>query len=91
MIGDDLRDACQRPPMNVWGELSGQAAGLSEPLAPTLARHAKANEYQASVYTDLARYAKEALRGTEYRSIRRPGASRSRSNSSSPMIRWMKS
>ena len=64
MIGEDLRDACQRPPMNVWGELSGQAAGLSEPMAPTLARHAKANEYQATVYTDLARYAKEALRGT---------------------------
>src|SRR6476661_2541080 len=46
MIGEDLRDACQRPPMNIWGELSGQAAGLSEPMAPTLARHAKANEYQ---------------------------------------------
>src|SRR5262249_29014118 len=63
MIGEDLRDACQRPPMNVWGELCGQTAGLSEPMAPTLARHAKANQYQATVYTDLARYAKEALRG----------------------------
>jgi thymidylate synthase ThyX len=64
MIGDDLRDACQRPPMNVWGELSGQTAGPNEPMAPTLARHAKANEYQATVYTELARYAKDALRGT---------------------------
>lgn len=64
MIGEDLKDACQRPPMNVWGELSGQTAGLSEPMAPTLARHAKPNEYQAKVYTELARYAKEVLKGT---------------------------
>jgi thymidylate synthase ThyX len=64
MIGEDLKDACQRPPMNLWGELSGQTAGLAEPLAPTLARHAKPNEYQATIYTDLARYAKEALKGT---------------------------
>jgi hypothetical protein len=33
-------------------------------MAPTLARYAKANDYQATVYTELARYAKEALRGT---------------------------
>jgi hypothetical protein len=64
MIGEDLKDACQRPPLNVWGELSGQSGGLSEPMAPTLARHAKASDYQATVYADLARYAKEALKGT---------------------------
>jgi len=64
MIGEDLKDACRRPPVNIWGELSGHAAGLNDPLAPTLARHAKANEYQATVYTDLARFAKEALMGT---------------------------
>ena len=64
LIGDDLKEACQRAPVNLWGELSGQGAGLSEPLAPTLARHAKPNEYQVTVYTDLARYAKEALKGT---------------------------
>jgi hypothetical protein len=63
-IGEDLKEACQRPPMNLWGELSGQGAGLSEPLAPTLARHAKASEYQTGVYTDLARHAKEALKGS---------------------------
>lgn len=63
MIGEDLKDACRRPPVNVWGELSGHQAGLNDPLAPTLARHAKANEYQATVYTDLARFAKEALKG----------------------------
>jgi thymidylate synthase ThyX len=62
MIGEDLKDACRRPPVNIWGELSGHPAGLNDPLAPTLARHAKANEYQATVYTDLARFAKEALK-----------------------------
>jgi thymidylate synthase ThyX len=64
LIADDLKDACQRAPMNVWGELSGQAAGMTEPMAPTLARHAKPNDYQASVYQELGRYAKEALKGT---------------------------
>ena len=64
LIADDLKDACQRAPMNVWGELSGQSAGMTEPMAPTLARHAKPNDYQASVYQELGRYAKEALKGT---------------------------
>ena len=63
-IGEDLKEACQRPPVNLWGELCGQTPGLSDPLAPTLARHAKANVYQETVYADLARHAKEVLRGT---------------------------
>ena len=63
-IGDDLKEACQRPPVNLWGELSGHTAGPHEPLAPTLARHAKPNAYQETVYSDLARHAKEVLRGT---------------------------
>ena len=63
-IGEELREACQRPPVNVWGELSGQTAGANEALAPTLARYAQPSPYQAAVYTDVARYAKEALKGT---------------------------
>ncbi len=63
-IGDDLKEACQRPPINLWGELCGQTAGLNDPLAPTLARHAKSSPYQETVYSDLARHAKEALRAT---------------------------
>ena len=63
-IGDDLKEACQRPPLNLWAELSGQTAGQNDPLAPTLARHAKASPYQETVYTDLARHAKTVLRGT---------------------------
>ncbi|MBM4123811.1 MAG: FAD-dependent thymidylate synthase [Nitrospira sp.] len=61
-IGEELKDACRRPPLNVWGELSGQPAGSAEPLAPTLARHAQPSVYQAEVYTDLARHAKEVLK-----------------------------
>ncbi len=63
-IGEELREACLRPPLNLWAELSGQAAGPGEPLAPTLARHAKASPYQAEVYADLARHAREVLKGT---------------------------
>ncbi len=63
-IGEDLKEACRHPPVNIWGELNSQAGGPSEPLAPTLARHAKANPYQESVYSDLARHAKDVLRGT---------------------------
>lgn len=70
-IGEDLKDACQQPPVNLWSELCGQTSGLNDPLAPTLARHAKANAYQASVYSDVARHAKEALRGT---GLDQPGA-----------------
>src|SRR5512134_1830243 len=62
-IGDELKDACLRSPVNLWGELCGQSSA-QEPLAPTLARHAKPNDYQVSVYQDLARYAKDALRGS---------------------------
>lgn len=64
-IGEDLKGACQRQPVNLWGELCGQTGGgPNDPLAPTLARHAKANAYQETVYADLARHAKEVLRGT---------------------------
>lgn len=63
-VGEDLKAACQRAPVNLWSELCGQTSGVNDPLAPTLARHAKANAYQESVYSDLARHAKEVLRGT---------------------------
>ncbi len=64
MIGEDLKDACGRPPVNVWGELCGQTAGLKEPLAPTLARHARPSDYQRQVYQEVARYAREILKGS---------------------------
>jgi len=61
-IGEDLKEACQRPPVNVWGELSGHATGAAEPLAPTLARYAQPSPYQAGVYQELGRHAREALK-----------------------------
>lgn len=63
-VGEDLKAACQQAPVNLWSELCGQTSGVNDPLAPTLARHAKANLYQETVYSDLARHAKEVLRGT---------------------------
>ncbi len=63
-IGEELKEACLRPPVNLWNELAGQAAMPAEPLAPTLAKHAKASVYQAEVYRDLARHAREVLKGT---------------------------
>lgn len=64
MIGEELKEACRRPPVNVWAELTGQSPSLAEPLAPTLARYAEPSAYQAQVYSDLARHAKEVFKGT---------------------------
>ena len=43
-IGEELKEACQRPPMNVWGELSGQTVP-ADPLA-VLALHRPAIDLQ---------------------------------------------
>lgn len=65
-IGEDLKEACQRSPVNLWDELSGTASGRSptpvEPLAPTLARHAAASPYLTEVYHELARHARDVFR-----------------------------
>ena len=60
-LGRELQEACAKAPSNVWGELCGETGKPAEPLAPTLARHAKANEYQTEVYRDLSRHAKKIL------------------------------
>jgi len=61
-IGEDLKAACANPPVNVWGELCGQSAGVNEPLAPTLARHARPSDYVMKTYPDLKQAAAERLR-----------------------------
>ena len=61
-IGEELKEACAKPPSDVWATLCGSDKSGIEPLAPTLARHAKSNEYQSGVYLDLQRYAKKALK-----------------------------
>jgi len=61
-IGEELKEACAKPPSDVWATLCGNETRGMEPLAPTLARHANANSYQGEVYRDLQRYAKKVLR-----------------------------
>lgn len=61
-LGEELKAACARPPSNVWATLEGRDREATEPLAPTLARHAAANPYQAEAYRDLSRHAKDVLR-----------------------------
>ncbi|HZS12429.1 MAG TPA: FAD-dependent thymidylate synthase [Nitrospirales bacterium] len=60
-IGEELKETCRRPPVNVWGELGGDRTA-PEPLAPTLARYANPSAYQQNVYTELSRYAKPLLK-----------------------------
>jgi thymidylate synthase ThyX len=67
-LGEELKAACARPPLDLWGRLSARAAGQgelrfdTEPLAPTLARHARVNEYWRNVYPELRSLAREELR-----------------------------
>jgi thymidylate synthase ThyX len=61
-IGEDLKDACRKPPSNVWAELEGKGHQSLEPLAPTLSRYASANVYQSEAYRDILRHAKGLLK-----------------------------
>jgi thymidylate synthase ThyX len=61
-VGERLKGACEEPPLNVWGELAGTAGAAVEPLAPTLARHVRCNEYWRKAYADLRQIAAEELR-----------------------------
>ena len=75
-IAEDLRQACQQAPVNLWNELcresmgSGGSTGSSGPagsggsadaLAPTLARHAGSSDYLGTVYSDLGKHVREVL------------------------------
>lgn len=60
-IGEDLKRACANPPLNIWGDLTGQVAGINEPLAPTLARYARPSEYVIRTYPELKQAAAERL------------------------------
>ena len=51
-VGELLKAACGEPPLDLWGELSG-AGGSCDPLAPTLTRHARANQYWRDAYAAL--------------------------------------
>ncbi len=61
-LGRELQEACAKAPSDVWGAFCGDAAAPSEPLAPTLARHARADDSQAEGYRDLSKHARNILR-----------------------------
>ena len=61
-IGEDLKDACAKAPSSMWADLQEEPHGNLEPMAPTLARYAVPNEYQASVYRDVFRHVKGLLK-----------------------------
>ncbi len=60
-VGERLKAACGAPPLDLWGELGG-ARGSPDPLAPTLTRYARANQYWRETYDVLAKVAAEELR-----------------------------
>jgi thymidylate synthase ThyX len=55
-VGDEIAQACAAEPDCVWDPDAAR-----EPLAPTLARHAEADEYAARAQADLRRWAEQNL------------------------------
>jgi thymidylate synthase ThyX len=55
-LGDEIGEACAREPDCVWS-----ADGPSEPLAPTLARHAETDAYAVQARADLSQWARQNL------------------------------
>ena len=55
-VGDEIAQACGAEPDCVW-----DANAVAEPLAPTLARHAEADEYAARAQHNLRRWADQNL------------------------------
>jgi thymidylate synthase ThyX len=55
-LGEELAQACAQPPDCAW-----DSAGAAEPLAPTLARHADADQHAARSREDLKLWAGENL------------------------------
>jgi thymidylate synthase ThyX len=62
-LGEGLRGACAQAPLDLWNELCGSQNRVDRaPLAPTLARHARANEYWRKAYAILEEIAARELR-----------------------------
>jgi len=60
-LGRELQAACAKAPSNMWGALCGDVISSTGPLAPTLARHARANAYHTEGYRTLSKYARTVL------------------------------
>jgi thymidylate synthase ThyX len=56
-LGEELSLACSAAPECVWQS----DGGTSEPVAPTLARHAGRDEYSSRLHADLKEWAKDHL------------------------------
>jgi thymidylate synthase ThyX len=54
-LGQEIAEACAAPPACVWDD------AISDPIAPTLARHAEPDEYIRQSHADLAAWANENL------------------------------
>ena len=72
-VGEQLKESCRKPPLDIWAELEagavrkdGQGAlrppTVAEALAPTLARYAEINDYHVRAYEDLRQIACEELK-----------------------------
>lgn len=65
-LGEELKEVCRRAPVELWKELTEPSpvrkGGGSEPVAPTLSRHAAPSPYHAQVYQELLRYTRELLK-----------------------------
>ena len=55
-LGAELAEACAAPPDCIW-----ESGALGEPLAPTLARHADADEHVVQSHRDLEQWAAQNL------------------------------
>jgi thymidylate synthase ThyX len=67
-IGEELAKACAEQPACTWGDGAGHP---SEPLAPTLARHADPDEYAQRLHADL----REWITGNQPFLLKQPVAS----------------
>jgi thymidylate synthase ThyX len=63
-LAEEIAQACAEPPGCMWND------GNSEPLAPTLARHAEPDEYQRQSHEDLKLW---ALQNLTVEAIQTPG------------------
>lgn len=63
-LGEEIAEACAEPPVCIWNE------GDSEPLAPTLARHAEPDEHRRQAREDLKIWALQNLSIESYEAPR---------------------
>jgi thymidylate synthase ThyX len=63
-LGEEVAEACGRPPDCAWDETD--VTNSAEPLAPTLARHADADQHTVKSRADLRQWAAQNLPPAEF-------------------------